>query len=232
MYIFFWLLFFTHWGICCRLQHSLTSSHGHLLGCFLQSWSLTTDFAGTFCPTQQTLSLCTVAVCGWSGISPPLQVLLRAPHQKARNGDSGEPCEPYQCMAAPILPASFLLFAGGDGAASSVHPLQSCFLGLTQWVIYYQETDWGERRDCGGWTEDEGGRMERTACEGPACRTRLIWSLISGKQKHKRVILVIFIEKYSKAEFYWTECWIHVGAGSLVLRCSYWRCAKNIKHHG
>lgn len=41
------------------------------------------------------LSLCPVLVCGWSGMTPPLQGLLREPHQKARNEGSREPCEPY-----------------------------------------------------------------------------------------------------------------------------------------
>lgn len=37
LYVFFGLLFFTHWGIWCwlPLPPSLTSSHGDLLGCFL-----------------------------------------------------------------------------------------------------------------------------------------------------------------------------------------------------
>lgn len=47
---------------------------------------------------------------------PPLQRLLRAPHQKVRNGGCKAPCAPRQCMAASPLPASLLLFAGGDSA--------------------------------------------------------------------------------------------------------------------
>lgn len=51
LYVFFWLLFFTHWEICCWLP---CPCHPHLpvpMGIFLDAfyWSLTTDFVETSC---------------------------------------------------------------------------------------------------------------------------------------------------------------------------------------
>lgn len=105
----------------CRwlpLPPLLTSSHVHLLWCFLQNWPLTTGFIETFYSNiMKALAVPVQRGSLWMvGHFPHCRGLLRTPHQKVRNGGSSAPCAPRQCMAAPLLPASPLLSAGRDGA--------------------------------------------------------------------------------------------------------------------